>query len=110
MKLEIRDKKRLYLDGEKIFETDIKIYKAEQFDENRIIMLISTEENDLLCIDKTGQILWCAESVTPKVYTQYQAFDIKDGNIFASAEVGGMGYDAKLDPNTGKILEKKIER
>jgi hypothetical protein len=110
MTLEIKDEKILYLDNKEIYRAKIKIYDAEFFDDNKIVIHIKAMADNLLCINKQGKLLWIAESVTPLIYSQYQAFDIRDGYIYGGVDLPGYGRTVKLDPNNGKILEQEITK
>jgi len=101
---------KLLVDQQEIYRTDIKIYKAQQFNNDKIVVHIKSITNNLLCINKKGNILWIAQSISPKVYEPYQAFDIRNGKIYGGALTPSYGVSVELDPETGKILSENIDK
>lgn len=108
MNIKIISDKVLLLNDIEIYKTESKIYDAIIYDENKIIVLIRSKENNLFCLDKNGKILWIAQSVAPNQYLPYQAFGIHNNKISATADMPSYSVGVKLDPETGKILEQDI--
>jgi len=100
----------LFIDNKKVLESDKRIKKAVQFGSNKIIVRKEASPDNLFCINTQGNILWIAQSISPKVYEPYQAFDIRNGKIYGGALTPSYGVSVELDPETGKILSENIDK
>lgn len=101
-----KNENAIYLNGNKIYTDQHQIYDAQLYNEDKIIVHLRKKLNNLICLNKKGSILWIAESASPNVNLPYQNFIIKDGYIRASSKMAIDCVDAKIDPETGKIIEK----
>ena len=98
----------LFINNKKVLESNKRIKEALQFGSNKIIVRKEASPDNLFCINTQGDILWIAQSISPKVYVPYQAFDIRNGKIYGGALTPSYGVSAELDPETGKILNETI--
>ena len=111
MKLFLDKKKNtVYVNGKKIYTDQNQIYDAQCFNKDEIIIHLRKISDNLMCFNKKGRILWIAESASPNVNLPYQDFVIKDGYIHASSKMAIDCVDAKIDPETGKIIDKNYYR
>lgn len=87
-----------------IFHHDIlEIEQFKIFDNNKIIVQLSSQGKNIICVDFKGNHLWTAEDLNDgKCIDSYDYFYIEENDIYCKASL----MTTKIDPDTGKIIEK----
>ncbi|MBD3272010.1 MAG: hypothetical protein GF384_05680 [Elusimicrobia bacterium] len=102
---------RISDDGHSVLLDNKIIYTSKEYEmskrffgtiNGKIIIRLFRDNNNIICIDKDGTLIWEVEDTTEDHRDPYQAFDIRNNFIFASVTLANV----KIDPHTGKILEQ----
>ena len=101
------DENAVYLDQKVVYKADsVKISDAQLFNSDIIIVQLKRKHKNIIAINTAGQILWESEDAFEGYDDPYVAFDIKDGYIYAIVRLA----DVKIDPKTGKVLDKTYSK
>jgi len=100
-------------DGSTRWEGDYRgmtVAAAVPFDgDSRCLIRLEITSSDeptfqnLLCIERDGSLAWTAE--LPRSHDAFVKFELTSEGLFAW---GWSGFRVKLDPATGKIIERKF--
>jgi hypothetical protein len=109
MSLKISDDQHSVIYGNKVIYYSPGVEVSNKFfgmHKEKIILRLFRPNNNIICIDKAGKIIWEAEDTYEDHSDPYQSFYIKDGKLVAIARLA----DVTINLDNGKILEKKYAK
>ena len=101
------DDNSIYFNKKLVYKNDSdKILDVRLFKNNVIIVQLDRKHHNIISINKSGQLLWEAEDAFEGYEDPYLAFDMEDGFIHGRVCLANV----KIDPNTGKVIDKKYAK